>query len=692
MPRPMPKQHRDQAAAPHAPSNDAHPEGQAASTGTWRELFKRSYMSFDRRTLGLTRFLLGFYLIMDLFRRTGDWEAMFSDRGVLPNWVILFRPQAQNFSFLHGFTTAPELWVLWAAILAVYVGLLVGWRTKLWQVLAVLAVTSMNGRVLLIENGGYVVQNLLVLWTAFLPLGDRFSLDSLLRSMRQRREHHVGELADRAAMDDPRVKLPFVSFVGIAIAFQFSAIYYFNVVHKTGPNWHNGTAVHYVLYVDRMITPLFANIREHVPFWLIKVMTPSVLVAEAIIPFCMLLPALRLGDLEVKLWLRRIAIFLICLLHIGFGSSFVLGPFAWALCVFSTVLFSTEDWEATIRAMRRMHRERTVIIDPESGALLLFSRVLARMDRFGLLGFDEARSAEEKRAGFSVLRPSGEVVTGSAALSDAIAALPIGTVFAWIPRLPGVASFTTSLMNVLRGRTSRFFGLDPERASRAGDPAPAPLPGAYVAKLRRRARGGLREAIVVVMFLAAFNQALTELWTTKKPWQNLVASLNQTGPVQNLGVSLSPHPEPMKVLSLRLRFLQGWFMFSPNPVMDDGTIVADCVTVDGRHIDPFYLGAPNYDLKNAKSFLYNQIWSDYFNRMHLSQNRSYRDAMVDYMRRLPERTGNPNDQVVSGEVYWIKDMNPKWGTRESYNQQKELLFSFDETGGAKEPRKELASR
>ena len=78
--------------------------------------------------------------------------------------------------------------------------------------------------------------------------------------------------------------------------------------------------------------------------------------------------------------------------------------------------------------------------------------------------------------------------------------------------------------------------------------------------------------------------------------------------------------------------------------------------------------------------------------MHLGHNRAYRDAMVDYMRRLPERTGNPNDRIVSGEVYWIKDMNPKWGTRESYDQRKELLFTFDETGGAKEPRKEVASR
>src|SRR5689334_22031879 len=107
-----------------------------AKTESWWQLFRDSYLTFDRRTLGLTRLCLGFYLIMDLFRRTPDWEAMFSERGVLPTELILSRPQAGNFSLLHGFVTRPELWLLWVAILTTYVLLFVGWRTKVWQVLS----------------------------------------------------------------------------------------------------------------------------------------------------------------------------------------------------------------------------------------------------------------------------------------------------------------------------------------------------------------------------------------------------------------------------------------------------------------------------------------------------------------------------------------------------------------------------
>jgi len=649
---------------------------------TWRDLFRESYFTLDRRTLGLTRICLGFFLLMDLFRRTGDWEAMFSDRGVLPTWVILHRPQSTGFSLLHGFTTAPELWALWLVIFATYVCVLVGYRTKLAQVLSLVFVTSMNGRVLLIENGGYVVHNLLLLWTAFMPLGDRFSLDALLDSLRRRRESTAAELADRSAMDAPYRMTPFVSLVGLVLVLQLAAIYYFNVVHKTGPAWKvHYTAVHYVMYVDRMVNPLIGWVRDYVPFPIYRAMTMAVMASEAGLPFCLLAPRLVIGGFDVRLWLRRFALVLVNFLHIGFGSTFVLGPFAWALCVFSTLLFQKEDWDTSARAMRRSHRERTVIFDASSGAAWLAVRVLARLDRFGLLGFDEAKGSEANH-GFAVLDRSGKLLVGHAALADAIAALPVGSVFAWILRLPLASSLVDAAMR--RGRWSRFFGLEAPGQSATHEPTSLAL--------RRRKLGGLlRETACFVMMIGALNQALTELWVTKKGWNELIATLNKTSLVEGLGLTLSPHPEATKLLSHKGRFLQGWFMFSPNPVMDDGTIVVDAITKDGRHVDPFWGKEPNFDLLNAKSFGYNQIWSDYFNRMHMGGNRGFRDAMVEYLRRLPERTKNPADELVSGEVYWVKDMNPKWGTRASYNEQRELLFTFGAEGGAKDAPKQPKS-
>ncbi len=607
------------------------------------DILRDSFFTFDRRTLGFTRILLGFFLIGDLLRRTWAWTDMFADIGVLPNHVNLWRPQGSgNFSLVNAFSTSGEVWVLWAVIFATYVCLLVGWKTKLMQVLSLVFVTSMNGRVLLIENGGYVVHNLLLLWTCFLPLGDRFSVDALLASLRRSRERTADDLNDRTTVDDPLKPNDHVTVLGPVLLIQIAAIYFFNVVHKTGPAWKNGTAIHYVLYVDRMVTPIVADVRDYAPRFLILFMTKMVMAFEAALPVCLLSP---LG----RVWARRLALVMMNILHIGFGMTFVLGPFAWALCVLSTLLFGREDWEIAARTMRRAHRARVVLFDPRSPGAVLACRVLKRMDRFGLLTFEASSAAAH---GLAVRRPHGAPREGAAALADIVAAIPLGPAVAWGLRLPLARDAATAAMAAAHRRSlGRALGARiPERSEVAAPPAPLRLAG-------RKALAALRELAVLAMFAGAVNQAAVELWVIKNRWK-------------------VPHPEETRVLAQKLRFLQGWFMFSPNPVMDDGTIVVDALTVDGRHINPFTGKPPNFDLLHAKSFAYTQIWCDYFARIKLPANTSYRDAMKEYMYRYPERTGRPEDAIVSGDVYWVKDWNPKWGKTESYGEERERLFSF----------------
>src|SRR5262249_27569127 len=151
------------------------------------------------------------------------------------------------------------------------------------------------------------------------------------------------------------------------------------------------------------------------------------------------------------------------------------------------------------------------------------------------------------------------------------------------------------------GEASRVFGIHVPTAAYVAPPT---------SRLRRGfglAVTGLREMGALIMFAGAVNQAAVELWVIRDRFH-------------------FSQPEPMRLLAHKLRFLQGWFMFSPNPVMDDGTIVVDAITVDGRHIDPFTRKEPDFDLLHSKSLKYNQMWCDYYNRIHLPGNTGYRDA------------------------------------------------------------------
>jgi hypothetical protein len=696
------------AAAPDPEKSAGGPwtflRGEDFSPRAWLALLRDLYFTFDRRTLGFSRIMLGFLLCMDLIHRGAAWDDMYSTLGVLPNHVNLQRPQAWGaYSVFNAFSTPGEIKVLWAVAFLNAFCLMIGYRTKVAQILAVFFVAGMNGRVLLIENGGYVVNNLLAMWTAFLPMGDRFSVDALLASMKRRRETTADDLNDRSDMLAPGKDTLHVSLLGLVLVIQLSAIYYFNVIHKTGPAWRNGTAVHYVLYVDRMATPIVSLIRNHIPNFLIIFMTKATMVCEATMAVVLLSPLARA-------WARRVAVVMINTLHLAFGVTFVLGPFAWSCCVFSTLLFTRDDWEIASSTMRRERRARTVVFDPGSGGALFVCRLLKRLDRFELLTF---APEEGVPLGVGVRRPGadgapGPLVGRSAAVSEIIAALPLGPAVAWLPRLPGVDGLLAGLE---QRDLSGFFGLRVEGPAGAAPPAvevytPTPrIPtlmviasllavGAAVAlavrldkpmlsigiivavatltividvavifpvvttrTLRRAVGGTVRELLILAMFAGAVDQAANELWC-----------INRRVKV--------PQPEALRLLSHKMRYLQGWFMFSPNPVMDDGTIVVDALTVDGRHIDPFTGVEPNWDL-TTKSLGLSQIWCDYFNRIQLPANTSYREPMKEYMYRLPQRTHRPEDAIVSGDVYWVKANNPRWNETASYAYEKSKLFSFE---------------
>lgn len=770
----------------------------------WLRLVRDLYCSFDRRTLGFARILLGFLLIADLIHRGAAWRDMYSSVGVLPTPLHLMRPSAYGaFSIFNAFVSPGELQVVWVLMAINAVCLLVGYRTKLAQIVALVFHVGMNGRVLLIENGGYVVNNLLLLWTLFLPLGDRFSVDAVLASLRRRRETTAADLNDRSDMLGPGIDRPHVSVVGLVLVLQIAAIYYFNVIHKTGPAWRNGTAVYYVLYVDRMVTPLVSTLRGYIPNLGIILMTRTTMAFEAAIPVLLLQPLART-------WARRGVIFMMCTLHLAFGTTFVLGPFAWSLCVFAVLLFSADDWDLAIRTMRRPRRALTVVFDPRSGGALFLCRLLKRLDRFELLTF----AAEEGvPLGLGVRRPGApkKRVGRAAMIASLVEALPLGPIVAWIPRLPGVKGLVDAACAALEKRdVSGFFGLrvagppgsagsakkpevtvDPREPALAplygavaidtvlrsavsrlgeqlgfvryflpvlsvvvpwwlarivvgtfgprpdadnpawlllvlgvyfvlfvgtvgrwisglGSPRPPetttgralacvlalaavptaigaavhldrPVPGvllvlasvvlagvlsawamfpeATLTTFRRAAFGSVREFVILAMFAGAVSQASVELWSVNKRIK-------------------VPQPEALRLLSQKMRFLQGWFMFSPNPLTEDGTIVVDAITVSGRHVDPFTDKEPYWDL-SSKSLELTQIWSDYFNRIQLPANTAYREAMKEYMYRLPERTGRPEDAIVSGDVYWIREMNPRWNETTSYGYEKSKLFSFE---------------
>ncbi len=309
----------------------------SVAVGTRREAFRTNYMSADRRVLGLARIAFGFVLVYDLIRRARVLDLLYTNEGVLPNHFVLFEPQARpQFSLLMGFSTPAEARVEFALIFLVYALYTLGLFTKLSQILVLLVFTSLNTRNLFVEDGGISTMISFSVWSVFLPLGDRFSLDAL------RRQASLPNL--RARIRARReLRMPVVSLAVLALTLQIVVIYWLNAVHKTGPTWRHGEAVHYVLWQNRVTTPFAWWLAHHEPPYFSWLATKGTLLVEYTIPVLVLYPGV--------VWTRVVAFGLSVALHGGIALLMTLGPFSYAMMtlVLSRVPGDALDWVAKRR-------------------------------------------------------------------------------------------------------------------------------------------------------------------------------------------------------------------------------------------------------------------------------------------------------------------------------------------------------
>src|SRR5205823_3481451 len=206
---------------------------------------------------------------------------------------------------------------------------------------------SVQHRALFMQNGGHVVVHIIAIWSAFLPLGDRFSIDALLRSLRGRREATPGELRERRWTALFPLERRHLAYFFICANFAF--IYWFNAIHKGGGTWREGSAVHYLLWQNRIATSFAGFLRMHEPFWLSPALTWGTLFIEFSLPFLILSP-------WQQRWTRPVAIFFIIGLHGSIAAMSTLGPFSYAMISFSLVLVPTETWEWLAARRRKTAR------------------------------------------------------------------------------------------------------------------------------------------------------------------------------------------------------------------------------------------------------------------------------------------------------------------------------------------------
>jgi hypothetical protein len=304
------------------------------------EFLKNAYLSIDRRVLAVFRITYGLVLSVELLRRGLHLKLLYSNDGVISNHYLLFRPRVEpQFSIYNAFSTPEEVtfaFILTGLVFACYT---LGLFTRVMQVLALVCLTSLNQRNLYQEDGGVSVLILSGIWTLFMPLGDRYSLDALRKdAMRATVKERVIQRRARAA--------PFLSLAVLAILLQVATIYAFNALHKTGVTWKRGEAVHWVLWQSRAATPLADWVAHREPGWFSPLLTYGTIAIESLMPALVLVPWERQRT-------RILAFVLAVLLHTGIALFMTLGPFSYAMMALVVLVLPASALEAVGRPLVR---------------------------------------------------------------------------------------------------------------------------------------------------------------------------------------------------------------------------------------------------------------------------------------------------------------------------------------------------
>jgi hypothetical protein len=320
-------------------SSPSSTTGSTATRSTLRQALVRAYLTVDPRGLGLGRIALALVLLLDLARRIPGLTLWYSNDGLLPNHMMLWRPPTQwmfSLFFLASWTDEAALGFVVCGF--VYMALLIGWRTRVFQVLALIALWSLHSRVTFVENGGDWMLGELTLWTAFLPLGRRFSVDAVLAA---ERNASSSSLSPEGHGDGP-----VISVAVLALLVQLAMSYLFNALHKGGPTWRQGSAVHMVLHQDRMVTAFGVWMRPHMTPLLSRALSYGSLVMEGLLPALILSPWRRTLT-------RRLAIAFMLALHVGLQLFINVGVFSWTMIAYAPFLLTAAHWQA-LSARRRL--------------------------------------------------------------------------------------------------------------------------------------------------------------------------------------------------------------------------------------------------------------------------------------------------------------------------------------------------
>jgi len=187
-------------------------------------------VAIDTRSLAVFRILLGALVIADVVLRARNFSFYYTETGAVPQSLAMGATADVAFSVFYLTTNPLAIAALFGLTALVGLQLLVGYRSTLATVLALLLVVSIDHHNPFVLSYADTLFRLLLFWAIFLPVGERWSIDAL----------------------HSRPARTSVSSVATALALsQMVYMYFLNWYHKAENDlWTSGEATPLIMGLD----------------------------------------------------------------------------------------------------------------------------------------------------------------------------------------------------------------------------------------------------------------------------------------------------------------------------------------------------------------------------------------------------------------------------------------------------------
>jgi hypothetical protein len=276
------------------------------------------FLCLDYRSLGLLRILLGLLLLHSWFERFADLQVFYSPHGILPPWAVADLDPGNKLYFTDWFKSTAQIEVFFYVGLVFYFAFTLGFKTRFSHICSILFYIVQTSQCAILKSGGQRALGIFLLWSLFLPMSRRFSLDCRFHSK-------------------PEQVLCAPSLAAFFVVFQIALIYFLSAFSKLGPSWLEGTAVYYTLESDSIIKPLGVFFREHLAY-LEKPLDYCTLVLEWAAAPCILSPFFQPR-------LRHLIVLCLVLFHLGIWLTINVCDFSLVMISSYVLLLRPDDWQ-----------------------------------------------------------------------------------------------------------------------------------------------------------------------------------------------------------------------------------------------------------------------------------------------------------------------------------------------------------